>query len=207
MAGTIRPMSRWETDLRAAVRRARDAPGNRAVVGPVDGPGGPWVAFRADGDGLVFESDAGEPRVLTEDEAIDAAAAALAGWGLVETDPLTCFLEGVDRDPVDDDPYNFTKVTSRLRLARLLHRRLSLVYDAAAGEIALDVRFAGLRSADVDIEASKPVNAPQARVLGELGLTGGGTHWSGRIGAGDEELEAVVPTVWSRVRDVRFGRR
>src|SRR3954453_10306818 len=130
MAGTIRPMSRWETDLRAAVVRAPYEPGSRAVVGPADGPGGPWASFCAGDDGLVCESDAGASQVLAEDDAIAAAAAALAAWGLAEADPLVCFLEGVDRDPVQDDPYDVRKLLAALRRARLRRRPLSLVYDA-----------------------------------------------------------------------------
>jgi hypothetical protein len=201
-------MSDWDTDLREAARRARDEAVERAVLGPADGPGGPWVAFaRAADHGLVFESDAGGSRVLTQDEAIAAAAQALAAWGLVEADPLHCFLEGVDRDRVDDDPYDVFAVLKALGRARLWRRPLSLVYDARAGAVTLGVSFPSRRRPQLEITAPKPVNAAQARVLGEWGLSGGGTRWSGRIRGDPEYLEALVPSIWARVRDVRTERR
>jgi hypothetical protein len=144
--------------------------------------------------------------VLQEDEAIAAATAALAAWGLVEADPLTCFLEGVDRDPVEDDPYDVFAVLKALGRARLWRRSLSLVYDACAGGVTLDVSFPSWRWADLSIVAPKPVNGAQARSLTEGGLTGAGDRWSGRLKADPEELEAVVPSIWSRVRDVRIER-
>jgi hypothetical protein len=206
MAGTIRPMSGWETDLRAAVRRARDEPGSRAVVGPADGPGGPWVAFgRAADYGLVFESDAGGSRVLPEEEAIAAATEALAAWGLAESDPLTCFLEGVDRDPVEDDPYDVWAVLKALGRARWRRRPLSLAYDAHAGAVAVEIGYPNRRWAELSVVAPKPVNAAQARVLAGWGFSGAGDRWSGRLRADPEQLEAVIPSVWSRVRDVRLS--
>jgi hypothetical protein len=73
--------------------------------------------------------------------AIGAAVTALTAWGLVEADPLACFLEGVDRDPVRDDPYDPRAVLKALGRARLRRRSLSLVYDGRAGAIELNVSF------------------------------------------------------------------
>jgi hypothetical protein len=200
------PAATWEAALRAAARRLRDEDGRRAVLGPAEGPAGPWVAFRSAGEGrLVFESDAGDSQELAEEEAIGAAVAALAAWGLVEGDPLTCFLEGVDRDPARDDPYDPHAVLKALGRARLRRRPLSLVYDGLVGTIELDVGFPNRRSAELSVVAPKPVNAAQARRLNELGLRGSGARWTGRVPAAPEAVEAVVPLVWSRVRDVRLA--
>ncbi|MGN6169130.1 MAG: hypothetical protein ACTHQQ_13315 [Solirubrobacteraceae bacterium] len=200
-------MASWEADLRDAVRRVYREQGRRAVLGPAEGPAGPWVAFRSAGEGgLLFESDAGDSRAMPDEEAIEAAAAALGAWGLVEADPLTCFLEGVDRDPADDDPYDPRAVLKALGRARLLRRSLSLVYDGLAGAIELDVSFPNRRTAELSIIAPKPVNSAQARRLGELGLHGGDARWSGRMRASPPAVEAVVPLIWARVRDARLKR-
>jgi hypothetical protein len=198
------PMTSWDADLRAAVRRLRDEGGRRAVVGPVEGPSGPWAAFRPAGSGcLVVESDAGRSRELPEEDALRGAADALSTWGLVGADPLTCFLEGVDRDPARDDPYNPRVVLKALGRARRRRRSVSLVYEAASGTVVLDVRFRKWRSAELTVVAPKPVNAAQARRLRELDLHGSAAHWSGLFPAAPDAVEAVVPLIWSRTRDVR----
>jgi hypothetical protein len=199
-------MTSWRTGLRVAVRRLRDEHGRRVVLGPAEGPAGPWVAFRAAGEGrLLFESDAGDSRELADEEAIDAAVAALAAWGLVEADPLACFLEGVDRDPAKDDPYDPRAVLKALGRARLWRRSLSLVYDGLVGAIELDVSFPNWRSAELSVVAPKPVNAAQARRLRLLGLRGSGERWSAPMRASPDVIEAVVPLIWSRVRDVQIN--
>ena len=190
-------------ELRHALRRLRAEGGRRAVVGPAEGPGGPWVAFRERPDGaLLLETDATGERELEERDAIEAAAAALAGWGLADDDELTCFLEGVDRDPVEDDPYDGVALRGALARARWRKRSLALGYDALAGHVQMAIAFPNRRWADVDVTAPKPVNGAQARRLPELGLTGAGDHWTGRVRAAAYELEAIVPSIWSRVRDV-----
>jgi hypothetical protein len=199
------PTTNWEADLRAAVRRLRDERGRRAVLGPAEGPAGPWVAFRSAGERrLVFQSDAGDSSMLPDEEAIAAAVTALTAWGLVEADPLTCFVEGVDRDPVRDDPYDPRAVLKALGKARLRRRSLSLVYDGLVGAIELDVSFPNWRLADLRVLAPKPVNAAQARRLRQLGLRGSGERWSAPMRASPDVIEAVVPLIWSRVRDVRI---
>lgn len=200
------PTTGWEADLRSAMRRLRDEDGLRAVLGPAEGPAGPWVAFRAAGERrLVFESDAGDSSELPDEEAIAAAVAALSAWGLVEADPLACFLEGVDRDPVRDDPYDPHAVLKALGRARLRRRSLSLVYDGRAGAIELNVSFPTWRSAELTLVAPKPVNAAQARRLRQLGLRGSGERWSAPMRASPDVIEAVVPLIWSRVRDARIN--
>ena len=191
--------------LRAALRRLRDEGGERAVVGPAEGPGGPWVAFRELADGtLLLETDEAEERAVEERDGIEAAARALAAWGLDESDPLICFLEGVDRDPADDDPYDAHRVLRTLGRARLLRRSLSVAYEAFAGPVRMTAAFPSRRHAEVEVHAPKPVNAAQAQRLRELGLSGSGDRWSGRVSADAMELEAIVPSVWARVRDAAF---
>ena len=195
----------WDAELRGALRRLRNEDGRRAVVGPAEGPGGPWVAFRERPNGtLLLETDSSQEREVEEREAIEAAAAALADWGLVDGDPLTCFLEDVDRDPVEDDPYDGVAVRGAFARARWHKRSLRLDYEALVGPVRMIVDFPNRRRADVEVVAPKPANGAQARRLPELGLTGTGDRWAGRVSAAAAELEALVPSIWSRVRDVRI---
>jgi hypothetical protein len=192
--------------LRRALRRLRNEGGRRVVVGPAEGPAGPWVAFRErPNGGLLLETDAGDEREVEEREGVESAARSLASWGLVEADPLTCFLEGVDRDPAGDDPYDDLALRRVLARARLRKRSLVLDYDALAGPVRMTVAYTNRRWAEVELLAPKPVNAAQASRLPELGLTGAGERWSGRVRAAADELEAIVPAIWSRVRDVTIG--
>jgi hypothetical protein len=189
--------------LRRALRRLREEGGRRVVVGPAEGPAGPWVAFRERPNGaLLLETDGGGEREVEEREGVETAADALKSWGLVDADPLTCFLEGVDRDPVSNDPYDVRALLKALRRARLRKRQLVLDYDALAGSVRMTVEYPNRRWAQVEVLAPKRVNAAQARRLAELGLTGSGEHWTGRARADPIEIEAIVPAIWSRVRGV-----
>jgi hypothetical protein len=196
----------WEQELRRALRRLREEEGRRAVVRPAEGPGGPWIAFRQGPDGgLTLETDESDEREVEEREAVEAAADALTSWGLQDGEPLSCFLEGVDRDPAGGDLYDTRDVVRRLSLARLRKRPLVLEYDAAAGPVRMTVAYPNRRWAEVEVVAPKPVNGAQARRLPELGLTGARERWSGRVRADPIELEAIVPSGWARVRDVTIA--
>jgi hypothetical protein len=110
----------------------------------------------------------------------------------------------VDRDPAYDDPYDPRAVLKALGRARLRRRSLSLVYEGLVGAIELDVSFPSWRSAELSVVAPKAVNSAQARRLQLLGLRGSGERWRAAMRASPDVIEAVVPLIWSRVRDVRI---
>lgn len=186
----------WDAALRAGLDRLGEPGARRVVFGPQEGPAGPWVAFRRADEQLLIQSDASEgPRPVADREAPAQAGEALRAHGLTDLDPLVCFVEGVDRDPVRDDDYSLRKVLRAIRRGRRRGGTARITFTTAAGPVVLE---ATRRRAT--ITPSKAVNAAQREMLADrLGFTEEDGRWTRSHGLSPEELEEVVGLVWARV--------